>query len=634
VTQPGSESIQTVDNAPIPQDDPQAITTLQVSVRRVVVDVTVTDAHGNPVKGLTQSDFHVFEDGVPQALRSFEIHTIEPKPPVVMPPLPKNTFSNFTSAPSSGPVTVILYDLLNTPIEDQMYAHEQLLSFLRQRKTGGQVAVFVLSDKLHMLQGFTDDDTKLIAALNLQKSRGYKSTYLQTGGEASQQSDLLTQTSGNQNAADSQSSQDAALQNVTSMLKNIEARESQLMLEQRVDITAEALEQIAQFLIALPGRKNLLWMSASFPSGIIPGGPVSAADPIAAQDTFVSNENFGSEIVKATNMLNLSHVAVYPIDARGLKPNSMFSAAGNQSYEPGQGKDLRAVQDFHASLAAEHATMDTIGDQTGGRAFYNTNGLKEAAAKAIEDGSLYYSVSYTPSNSHYDGTLRKVRVQLNNPGYQLHYRHSYFANGREELAREEQASPTDALAVSLQHGAPAAHELFFEAHVVPDGAPVPATPEMMSELVKYEALATTKKKKLDAEMKTPIMMQPYVVNYGLLTRQLNLRRGPDGNRRDTLEFAALAYNDDGLTMYGTRLKIQDVVKPERYLFMLDGGYHLPQKILVPVGARSLRLAVRDASTGQIGSMEIGLPLPVEANAESLPAQQPPPTPKPTASPAS
>ena len=51
-------------------------TTLHVSVRRVVVDVVVTDQKGKPVKGLTENDFQVLEDGKPQQIRSFDEHIL------------------------------------------------------------------------------------------------------------------------------------------------------------------------------------------------------------------------------------------------------------------------------------------------------------------------------------------------------------------------------------------------------------------------------------------------------------------------------------------------------------------------------------------------------------------------------
>jgi VWFA-related protein len=579
--------------------------TITVSVRRVVVDITVTDAKGKPVPGLAASDFHVFEDGAPQAVQSFEVHTVEPQPPVTLPKLPPNTFSNLSSSPNGGPTTVILYDVLNTPLDSQPYAHAQLLAFLKQRKASGQVAIFVLSDKLHMLQGFTDDDDKLIAALNAQKGR-YKSTLLQSQAEQTASSDQLARTDGNQNGADER--QDVSFQSIAGMLQNMETMEQSYLLDQRVDMTAQALEEIAHFLVALPGRKNLVWMSGSFPDGVIPNGDANGRDALTGQNEFGANRNYSSEIVAATDMLNLSHVAVYPVDIRGLQVNSMFSAAGNQAFEPGQRKDLKAMRDFSTNLASEHATMDVIGDQTGGRAFYNTNGLKEAAAEAIGEASVYYTVTYSPSNRSYDGRLRKIRVELTHPGYRLAYRRSYFARDLEEAAKVVQETASDPMIVPLEHGAPAAHDLFFEAHIEPVGEPVAATPQQMQELVRYEAMFSTSKRRIAQELNTPVMLQPYVVQYALLPRQLQMQVGADGTRRDDLEFAAVSYNADGLVLDGLRVRIQDVIHPGRWELIEDGGYHVPLNVLVPVQARSLRLAVRDTANNRLGSLEVSLPL--------------------------
>jgi VWFA-related protein len=617
-------------------DTQQPTDTIKVSVQRVILDITVTDANGKPVTGLTQSDFHIAEDGAPQSIRSFEVHTAEPQPPVTSPKLPTNTFSNFSSAPTGGPVTVILYDLLNTPQDAQLYAHQQLLDFLKKRGNSGQVAVFVLTDKLHMLQGFTEDDDKLIAALNLQKAKGYRSGLLQSSGEATQASDMLGETASNAaaiantpastTAATAAGQTDVTFETVSNMLKNMQVEESSYLLDRRVDLTAEALQEIARFLIGLPGRKNLIWLSGSFPEGVIPNAGVDGQDPQTGREEFEATRNYSSDIVAATDLLNASHIAVYPVDVRGLQVNPVFSAANQSSVQVGGG----SPNGFFQAQAAEHSTMDTIADSTGGRAFYNTNGLKEAVAEAIVEGSIYYAISYSPTNHSFDGKLRKIKVALNQPGYHLAYRRAYFADNLEQVAHDQQESPHDPLAIALEHGAPAAHQLFFEAHIFPQGQPVQATPEQMDELVRYAAMATKSQKKLARELKTPTMLQKYVVSYGLLPRQLDLRRGPDDKLRGNLEFAAVSYNVDGQTLFGQRTNIQDVIKPERYALMLESGYHMLQAIQVPTDARSVRLAVRDLSNGQMGSLEIPLPVAAEPDATILP---PATTPIPATAPA-
>jgi VWFA-related protein len=610
---PAPSSSQTV-NAQANADAQQPVTTLKLTAQRVILDITVTDAKGKPVTGLTQSDFHVAEDGTPQTIRSFEVHTAEPQPAVVPMKLPTNTFSNLSSAPTGGPTTVILYDLLNTPQDAQPYAHQQLLDFLKQRRNTGQVAIFVLTDKLHMLQGFTEDDNKLIAALNMQKAKGYRSGYLQSNGEATQASDTLAETEGNAAAATAAGQTDASFQTVSNMLKNMQVEETSYLLDQRVNLTAEALQEIARFLIGLPGRKNLLWLSGSFPEGIFPNAGANGRDSQTGRQQYEATRNYSSDIVVATDLLNASHVAVYPVDVRGLQVNPLYSAANKPSVQLGGGSS----RDFFQSQTAEHSSMDTIAENTGGRAFYNTNGLKEAAEEAMVEGSVYYTITYSPTNRTFDGTLRKVKVELSQPGYHLAYRRTYFADNFDQVARQQQDSPNDPLAIALQHGAPNAHQLFFEAHIVPRGQPVQASAEQMAELVRYEAKATKNQKKLAQELQTPTMLQQYVVSYGLLPRQLDLRRGPDDKLRGDLEFAAVSFNADGQTLDGQHTQIQDVITPERYAFMLESGYHMLQAIEVPTDARFIRLAVRDLSDGQMGSLEIPLPVAPEPNAAAVP----------------
>jgi hypothetical protein len=386
------------------------------------------------------------------------------------------------------------------------------------------------------------------------------------------------------------------------MLKHMESIESSAMLDRRVDITVDALEEISRFLIGLPGRKNLLWLSGSFPTGILPDGS------LGGRDSFDVTRNYSATVVKATDMLNLAHIAVYPVDVRGLQVNPMFSAASNQTFEPGSGKDLAAATNFSQQNNAEHATMNLIGDETGGRAFYNTNGLKEAVAAGVEDGSAYYTLTYAPADVKLDGGVRHVRIDLTKPGYQLAYRRTYFADKLDSEVASSEGSPADPLAATLGHGAPTAHELFFEAHLQTYGQPLPATPEQMEMLSKYEATSRKGKEKVVVKEQKPIMMQRYIITYGLLLRQLQLTTGDDGVHRGNLEFAVMSYNDDGDALDGIRSKIADVIPPDRYDRLLNSGYQVVQTVAVPMQAASLRLAVRDASTNHMGSLEVRLPI--------------------------
>src|ERR1039457_3439641 len=128
------------------------------------------------------------------------------------------------------------------------------------------------------------------------------------------------------------------------MLKNMQVEESSYLLDRRVDLTAEALQEIARFLMGLPGRKNLIWLSGSFPEGIIPNAGVNGQDSQTGREEFEASRNYSSDIVAATDLLNASHIAVYPVDVRGLQVNPVFSAANksSRSEERRVGKECRS----------------------------------------------------------------------------------------------------------------------------------------------------------------------------------------------------------------------------------------------------------------------------------------------------
>ena len=89
----------------------------------------------------------------------------------------------------------------------------------------------------------------------------------------------------------------------------------------------------------------------------------------------------------------------------------------------------------------EQATMQQIAQETGGHEYLNTNGLKDAVASAIENGSSYYTIGYVPAARPLDGRFRKIRVNLENSDFNLAYRHGYYADPPDEASEHAVAKP-------------------------------------------------------------------------------------------------------------------------------------------------------------------------------------------------
>jgi len=607
-------SAQTVQAEPVVgPDDPSAVH-LRTTTRRVSVDVVVTGEKGKPVAGLSPSDFSVFEDGVLQPLRSFDPHTPTTEVPYVPPHIPKlppNTFLNLATAPASGTPTVLLYDVINTPPDSLMYAHEEMVRFIKHRKPGTQIAIFVLGDKLRLLQGFTDNTDELTNAIDAKNGQVAQSTQLGVSGNNATSADSLASPSAAVIApptapgAVSQNNVNQSPTGTAITLQSAEALEQSYLLDQRIEITLAGLTEIGRFLAGLPGRKNLVWLSASFPAGITPNSNINVNS--LSQDQ--STRNYGEQVKEATDLLNLSHVAVYPVDVRGVITSApgVYSAGSQQAFGPNGQGTAAALANVTKERTSEYSTMDSIAESTGGRSFYSTNDLQGAVNDAMENGSTYYSMTYSPSNPKLDGGLRKIRVTLDKPGYKLSYRTTYYADDLQRAAQEVADAPQSPLSPSLERGAPVSHELFVEARLQALGVPVAATPKQLEMLGEYESM-TSKKKGKKVPPPSSLMMQSYLITYGLIPRQLDLQPEAGGVHKASLELGVLSYDQDGRKLNGLDSRIEDNIPAQRYALIPEEGYHLYQTVVIPVTASSVRLAVRDTAANHIGSLEVKLPL--------------------------
>jgi VWFA-related protein len=524
----------------------------------VVVDVVVTDAKGNPVEGLKPDDFKLMEDGVVQPLHFFDVHNgavAGASQQALDLNLPPNTFSNLISAPSDKPVTVLLYDMLDTPQSFFPNAHQALVKFIKDQGSSTRIAIFVLTDRLHMLQGFTDDETRLMQAVN---SKG-----------ATSQAPPLRQ---------------APFLDLTDAgLTSLEIKEMMYLGIKRHRITVDAFIELARFVSALPGRKNLIWMSGSFPSEIFSHGIRAAGG--------LSEVLLDPGVRAAKKLLDESRVAVYPVDVRGLQTAVSGIAQG-----------------------AQNANMNVIADSTGGRAFYNTNGFREAMDTAVRQGSEYYTLTYAPSNTKEDGGERNIKVVLKVPGYELSYRRGYLADD----ARHPTPVLPLALDISMLHGAPNSSELFFEAKVTPVGG---ATVASADEVKTMQTFSQTNGKGLRTKTangtglgpshlrrRDAMKVQHYDIDFAIVGRQLEMPPTQSGDFATDMRFCLAAYTEDGELLNGTEVSVKNAIPAAQYQKIELEGYHASMLFAVPEGAVSLRLGVRDEIDKRIGTLETPLPV--------------------------
>ena len=147
------------------QQSPQSGYTLQAHAREVITDVTVTDRKGNPIHGLSGSAFHIFDNGVPQHLATFEEHT-GTEPLNTVPVISGDVYSNDFALHRPRAWNLILIDTMWLGFLDQAYLNLQLEQFIKQLPPDEPFAVLARRGHLTMFASFTSDHRRLLDAVH------------------------------------------------------------------------------------------------------------------------------------------------------------------------------------------------------------------------------------------------------------------------------------------------------------------------------------------------------------------------------------------------------------------------------------------------------------------------------------
>lgn len=209
---------------------------------------------------------------------------------------------------------------------------------------------------------------------------------------------------------------------VAANMVELEAGYQASQLTLRVDYTLNALNLLARSLSGIPGRKNLIWLSGSFPLNVW-------QDP-TLQNPFATIANYEDELRETNRLLTAAQVAVYPVNARGLYNDPIFDISNSptKSRPLSNGQNIGTAENkLFQQTAAENATMGQMAEQTGGRAFTSVSNLSEAVETAIANGTNFYTLTYSPTDQAQDGKFRKLEVKLQQKGYNLAYRRGYYA---------------------------------------------------------------------------------------------------------------------------------------------------------------------------------------------------------------
>ncbi len=578
----------------------------KANARTVLLDVVVTGRDGKPVQGLKKEDFQVGEDGHPQAITFFEEHS--GAHPLTasessLPPLPPNIFTNIPRVPPSDAVTVLLLDSMNTQLADQSFVHAQMLKYLKNIPPGTRMAIFTLGNSLGYVQGFTDDASQLSAAIRDPKLGGgpVTSPLLASSGDKASNQTLTSQMAEAIGANPS-----TATSGALAALQQFLAEQSASQTDLRVKNTLEAFQELSGYLAGIPGRKNVIWFSSAFPLVLFPNTDL--------RDAFAVSREYDPIVRKTSAMLAAAQVSVYPVAAEGNSTDSLYNAderfeakssapaqatqtsatapSPESKQQMAQQMELGSLQQDSVQRNANHTAMQVIAQDTGGTATINTNGLSEAVARVVDQGSYFYTITYTPTNTATNGKYRKIQVKLarEDSGDKLAYRRGYYAADTKEAKAEAEKPVGDPLHPFMGPG-------------MPDTTQIP----LALRVQRIAAQATTAPQKPlgdNPNLKPPLTR--YRVDFVIAASGLELDANPDGSRHGKIEATVLVYDHEGVALNWIVRSLDLDMDAARYAQVKANGVNFYLEIDAPSSGAILRSGVFDLNANLAGTVEVPL----------------------------
>ncbi len=327
------------------------------------IDVVVRDKNG-PVKGLTKEDFTVFDQGKRQQIAIF--HDPAASPAVTSLPLPVGAVSNRLDSHGNplANATVLLLDQLNTAWDNSAYSRSWALKFLQARAGNERIAVYMLGNRLGVVQDFTDDPGKLARAVaHWDPKAGPIGVHWMDNpmsGANPVTGELI----------------DLEMERVT----------APQYAATRHQITMEAVARIAGHLSGMPGRRNHVSLAET-----------PQLDPATLAALLAAN------------------VALYPVLVRGAPDPTDHHIMGVADPRRNETPSTRDNE------------LQAMAASTGGFAFTDVRDLGLAVQRAEEDAASAYTLGYYPAEETLDGKFHRLKVAVAGAP-ELHYRSGYIAS--------------------------------------------------------------------------------------------------------------------------------------------------------------------------------------------------------------
>ncbi len=376
------------------QSPGQAQPVFRTGTELVTVNVVVRDKSGAVVRGLTQDDFIITEDDKPQQITSFDFEELDkvetpvttPEQPIILPKQAPARADVVAAAPTAPKVDmhgrrliVLFFDLSSMQPEEVTRAVKAAHDYVDTKLSPADlIAIVSFSTSLNVDQDFTADRDLLGSTIDSYGGANAGGFQDGTTGDSDGTAD-----NGNAFVAD-------------------DTEFNIFSTDRRLD----ALQSLADQLSGIEQKKSVIYFS----SGMSQQG----------QDNQV-------ELRRTVDRANRANVSIYAADMRGLQA---IVPGGDATTGSTRGQSAFSGATVHAISTPPPTTQETLtsmAEDTGGRAFFDSNTFGQVFDKVVNDTSAYYVLGYSSSNPARDGRFRRIKLRTKRTDLKLEYRSGYYA---------------------------------------------------------------------------------------------------------------------------------------------------------------------------------------------------------------
>lgn len=412
-----------------PQDD-----VVRVYTELVQTDVMVFDKSGKFVNGLKPENFELRVDGKPRPIQAFEQITAGSSEESQLAAARGATTINLKRPVplDRGRIVFFYIDDIHMDLGGVQAAKKTITAFIeKDMGQNDQAAITSASGQIGFLQQLTNDRMVLRTALDRLRPKTYfvRDTVRPVMNEYQAMLidrrdpdvlDVYIAETMRQNPGITRDQAESMVQQRASSL-----------LQYTASLTKNSLLGLKSLIKTarnLPGRKVVFLMSGGF-------------------QVHNQRSDLTAELHDITYAAAKSGVVIYSMDTRGLVA-SLTDASSEGIFDP-SGRLDRAT---HGELFESQNGMNALAVDTGGKAIFDTNNLRQGLVPALKETSNYYLIAWKPdTDAQKQSRFRNVEVKLiGHPEYTVRVRKGYFdldpdpttvAKGKKEEPPRPQTAP-------------------------------------------------------------------------------------------------------------------------------------------------------------------------------------------------